>query len=227
MRLVGYLRVSTIDQSENTSLGQQREKVESYCKAFGHELVAVFSEVGSGKNISDRPQLQQAIEKLSEADGIIAAKLDRLGRSTRDILNLVEDILRPNKKALILLDLNIDTSTPNGEMILTVMAAVATAERRIITERCQGGRKIKAENGGYAFGAPQFGKKSVDGVLVDNPVEQEIINLIRRHRRSGKSLNAIALYLNTNNIPGKRGGAWTAQGVKNILVRTRKQKVSL
>jgi site-specific DNA recombinase len=149
-------------------LADQRKKIKSYCVAMGHELVEVFEEVGSGKNTTDQPLFTQVLEAVRyRADGIIAAKLDRLwrkrsyrvARNTRDVLELVEDVLQPENKALILLDLQVDTSTPMGTLILTVMAAVATLERSVINQRTQGGRKSKAENGGYAYGAPRFGAK--------------------------------------------------------------------
>jgi site-specific DNA recombinase len=224
MKLVGYVRVSSESQAENTSLVEQRKKIEAYCYAFGHELVQVFEEVGSGKNAVDRPQFSQALEMVrTEADGIISAKLDRLARNTRDVLALVEDVLQPQNKALVLLDLQVDTSSPTGRMILTVMAAVATLERDVINERTQGGRKAKADNGGYAYGSPQFGKQSIDGDLVANTGELEIIKIIRKHRKSGKSYGAIANYLNDNNHPTKRGGKWAATTVMNIYQR---QKVA-
>jgi site-specific DNA recombinase len=64
MKLVGYIRVSTQDQADNTSLADQRKKIESYCVAMGHELIEVFEEVGSGKNTTDRPLFAQALEAV-------------------------------------------------------------------------------------------------------------------------------------------------------------------
>lgn len=223
MKLVGYVRVSSESQADNTSLAEQKRKIEAYCYAFGHELVGLFEEVGSGKGASDRPKFQKALEMVRDnADGIIAAKLDRLARNTRDVLELVDDILQPANKALILLDLQVDTTTPQGYMILTVMSAVAKLERDIINERTQGGRRAKAENGGYAYGSPRFGQDAVDGELVVNDNEQQAIALIRRHRKSGKSYGKIADYLNSQGIPTKRGKQWSAMQVQRIVKRTNK-----
>lgn len=206
MKMVGYIRVSSESQADNTSLGEQRRRIQAYCDAYQYELIAVFEEVGSAKDAESRPQFQAALEMVrTEADGIVAVKLDRIARNTRDVLALVEDTLQPNNKSLVLLDLGVDTRTPTGKMILTVMAAVATLERDVINERTQGGRKAKAEAGGYAYGSPKFGLKSVDGQLVKDELETEVIDLIRRHRKSGKSYQAIADYLNAQGIPAKRG----------------------
>lgn len=223
MKLVGYVRVSSESQADNTSLAEQKKKIEAYCYAFGHELIGLFTEVGSGKEASDRPQFQKALDMVRDnADGIIAAKLDRLARNTRDVLELVDDVLQPANKALILLDLQVDTTTPQGYMILTVMSAVAKLERDIINERTQGGRRAKAESGGYAYGSPQFGLESVDGELVANESEQKAIEVIRRHRRSGKSYGKVADYLNAQNIPTKRGKQWSAMQVMRICKRLKK-----
>ena len=220
MKLVGYVRVSTDGQEDNTSLASQQERIECYCKAFDHELVKVFVEVGSGKDMKNRPEFNKAMEMVkNEADGIVSLKLDRIARNCRDVLTLVEDVLQPNNKALVLLDLNVDTSTPTGKMILTMMAAVAELERAQINERTQGGRKAKAEKGGYAYGSPKFGQSSNDGELVENEDETKIIDIIRKHHKSGKKANAIAKYLNAQGIPTKRGKTWTQQGVINILNR--------
>jgi site-specific DNA recombinase len=224
MKLVGYIRVSSESQEFNTSLQDQRERLEAYAKAFNYELVEVFTEIGSGKNTSDRPQFQAALEAIKNgADGIISTKLDRIARNARDVLALVEDTLQPDNKHLILLDLNVDTSNPQGKMILTIMAAVAELERNVINDRTQGGRKAKAANGGYAYGSPAFGQTAIDGELVTDEKEAEIIDLMRRHRKSGKSYRAIADYLNKHGYPTKRGGdnRWTHSVVKNVLDRTK------
>jgi site-specific DNA recombinase len=217
MKLVGYIRVSSESQRENTSLTEQRKKIEAYCYAMGHELVRVFEEVQSAKN-TDRPEFVSALGMVREsADGIIAIKLDRIARNTRDVLALVEDVLQPANKALVLLDLQVDTSTPTGRMILTVMAAVATLERDVIQERTVTGRKAKSDAGGYAYGSPRFGQKVVAGELVADESEQAAITAAKRHKRSGKSLGQIAKWLNENGYKTKRGGPWHPQTVRRAI----------
>lgn len=180
----------------------------------------VFTEVASGKNADNRPEFQAALDMVRDhADGIVALKLDRIARNTRDVLALVEDTLQPANKALVLLDLNVDTSTPTGRMILTVMAAVAQLERDVINERTQTGRAAKASKGGYAYGAPKFGAKAVDGELVADEGEQAVIDVIHRHHKSGKSLRAIAEYLNAQGYKPKRGKQWSHTSVKVIIDR--------
>ena len=220
MKLIGYVRVSSESQEENTSIESQTDRIKAYCLAFGHELVKVYVEVGSGKNMVDRPEFCQALEDLKTiADGVIAVKLDRIARNCRDVLALVEDVLTPMNKSLVLLDLQVDTSNPTGKMILTVMAAVAELERATINDRTQGGRKAKASKGGYAYGTPRFGQKAQDGELVNNDDELAVIEVIRRHHKSGKKPPTIARYLNENGYKTKRGKEWSQQGVINVLKR--------
>jgi DNA invertase Pin-like site-specific DNA recombinase len=218
MKLVGYCRVSSESQSDNTSLADQEKKIRAYCQALGHELIAVYSEIGSGKSASNRPKFQEALAKLTDADGVIATKLDRIARNCLDVLLLVQD-LKPRNKHLVLCELNLDTSNPTGMAMLQMMGVVAELERSLINERTQGGRKAKAATGGYAYGSPKFGESSMDGELVANPQELETIEIIRRHHKSGKSLGAIAKYLNENGYPAKRGGAWSAASIKRVIDR--------
>lgn len=222
MKLVGYTRVSTADQADNTSLEDQKTRILSYGVAMGHEVVNCFSEVASGKQTGNRPQFQAAIALLKSgaADGLIVAKLDRLGRNVRDILQFVDEVITPLGKSLVILDLQIDTSTPSGRMVLTMMGAMAEMERSIIRERVERGRQAKADRGGYAFGAPPIGLKAVEGELVPDELEQETIATIFRHRRSGKSPQKIADYLNAQNIPTKRGGTWHHSTVRKVLGRS-------
>ncbi|MFM6082921.1 MAG: recombinase family protein [Dolichospermum sp.] len=220
MKLVGYVRVSTKNQEDNTSLIDQERRINAYCEAFGHELISLYVEVGSGKNTKDREQFNLALADVKHnADGIIALKLDRIARNTRDVLALVEDVLQPDNKALVLLDLQVDTSTPTGKMILTVMAATAALERDTINARMQGGRKAKSADGGYAYGSPKFGEKSENKELTTDDQEQEIIKIIKNHHNSGKSNQRIADYLNAKNLPSKRGGQWSKTTVGRVIDR--------
>ncbi|MDJ0702365.1 MAG: recombinase family protein [Leptolyngbyaceae cyanobacterium MO_188.B28] len=87
-------------------------------------------------------------------------------------------------------------------------------------ERLDRGRRAKAAQGGYAgYGSPAFGQKAIDGELVENPKEQQVIELIRRHHKSGKSLQQIANWLNDNGYRTKRGQQWQRISVKRVLDR--------
>ncbi|BAY83532.1 hypothetical protein NIES267_30210 [Calothrix parasitica NIES-267] len=89
-----------------------------------------------------------------------------------------------------------------------------------IRERLEQGRQIKAQNGGYAgYGSPAFGQESVNGELINNEKEQEIIELIRRHHKSGKSLQQIADWLNHHGYATKRGSEWKRISIKRVLDR--------
>lgn len=89
-----------------------------------------------------------------------------------------------------------------------------------VSRRLNEGRQAKAAQGGYAgYGSPPFGQLSHNGELVDNPRETEIIDLIRRHHKSGKSLQQIADWLNQNGYQTKRGRSWKRISVKRVLDR--------
>lgn len=93
-------------------------------------------------------------------------------------------------------------------------------QRHEVWERLEQGRQAKAKNGGYAgYGSPAFGQKSVNGELVDEPTECEVIELIRRHHKSGKSLQKIADWLNQQGYVTKRGQSWQRISVKRVLDR--------
>lgn len=91
---------------------------------------------------------------------------------------------------------------------------------KIAWQRLEQGRQEKAAKGGYAgYGSPAFGLQSLNGELVENPQEQEIIELIRRHHKSGKSLGQIANWLNQHGYQTKRGQQWKRISVKRVLDR--------
>ncbi|NJM48220.1 MAG: recombinase [Alkalinema sp. RU_4_3] len=100
------------------------------------------------------------------------------------------------------------------------MTAVPSKKDLSAWERLERGRQAKASNGGYAgYGSPAFGEQSVDGELLSDPVECEVIELIRRHHKSGKSLQKIADWLNSQGYTTKRGQPWQRTSVKRVLDR--------
>lgn len=221
VKLVGYVRVSSESQEENTSLESQKQQIENYCHQHGHKLLEIFAEVKSGKNVKSRPIFNKALERVAnDADGIICSRLDRFGRDTIDTLTLVRDFIRPSGKSLILIDDGIDTTKDESDFILTVKAGMATDERRLISKRTLLGKAAKAAKGGYIGGQPRFGEQSVNAELTKNDKELEIIEIIRKHRKSGKSYQKIADYLNNNNMPTKEKKRWYATTVSNVYKRS-------
>lgn len=223
MKLLGYIRVSTSGQSDNFSLDDQTNKIKAYCQTYDHELVNVFQDTFSGATLN-REALTQLLEAIKDYDGIIVYKIDRLSRSAKDTLEIVET-LRKAGKTLISISELIDISTPQGKLFLTMLSGVAEYEREIIKERVTNGRKAKKATGSYAGGQPKFGFKvkhefsndKLVKTLEVNEMEQNIIDLVKRHKRSGKSFNSIATWLNDNGYQTKQGKQFTIMQVKRIL----------
>ncbi|MFM6351277.1 MAG: recombinase family protein [Dolichospermum sp.] len=222
MKLVGYVRVSSEGQADNTSLEDQELKIQAYCSALNHELVGLYQDVQSGGKSENRKGLQAAIADMlaGKADGLIVLKLDRLGRRASDVLTLIDKELQPNNKALIVIDMNMDTSTATGKLVLTMLAGVAEFEKSQINERTANGKKARAKTSEYANGGqPKFGHKADNKNLVVDEKEQQIIDVIRRHHKSGKSQRQIADYLNNQGILSKQGKQWSSTTVGRVLER--------
>lgn len=100
------------------------------------------------------------------------------------------------------------------------MSANPSPDSHSTWERLELGRQLKAADGGYAgYGSPAFGQRSVNGELMDDPLESQVVELIRRHHKSGKSLQKIADWLNQQGYTTKRGQQWQRISVKRVLDR--------
>lgn len=133
--LIGYARVSTGDQ--NLDL-QKNALVRAECEQ-------IFEDTASGKN-SRRPGLRRAIRRLKPGDSLVVWKLDRLGRSVRDLITLVSELQDRGIHFRSLTD-SIDTSTPAGRFFFHVMSALADMERELIVERTRAGLAAAREQG--------------------------------------------------------------------------------
>jgi DNA invertase Pin-like site-specific DNA recombinase len=142
MTVYGYARVSTQDQS----LAAQKAAL----SAAG--CAKVFSEKLSGAK-TDRPELAKLLRRLDRDDVLIVARLDRLARSTRDLLNVLHDLTERGVKFRSIADAWCDTSTPHGQLLVTVLGGFAEFERGLIRARCGEGIK-RAKQRGVRFGRP-------------------------------------------------------------------------
>jgi len=140
--IIGYARVSTDGQTLDAQLAA--------LKAAGTDKV--FSEKISGA-VTDRKALAKAIAALGPGDILLVTRLDRLARSTRDLLNVLDSISRVRAKFKSLADAWADTTTPHGELMITILAGLATFERHLIKARTDEGRK-RAQARGVRFGRP-------------------------------------------------------------------------
>ena len=142
MATIGYSRVSTDGQS---LAAQESTLREAGC-------IKIFAEKASGAK-SDRKQLAKAIAALGNGDVLIVTRLDRLARSTRDLLNALDRIATAGAGFRSLADAWADTTTPHGRLMLTVLGGLAEFERELIRARTGEGRE-RAMKAGVRFGRP-------------------------------------------------------------------------
>ena len=130
-----YVRVSTMEQKTDRQL-----------LAYP-DADAIYTDKMSGKS-KERPELQRLMAEMQKGDVIVTKSLDRLSRSVKDLLEIVEEI-KDRGASLKILDMNIDTNTPMGECFMTITAAFAELERKTIVERTREGVAIAKAKGKY------------------------------------------------------------------------------
>lgn len=198
MKAIAYVRVSTEDQArEGVSLENQIEKVKAYATVKDLGLIEIIKDAGrSGKDL-EREGMEKALNilKSGKADALIIYKLDRLTRSTKDLLNLVYDLFIPNDIALHSISENLDTTTANGRFFLTMLGGIATWERETISERTKDALNHKKVNGQWVGRVP-YGFKIENNCLVEDLEQIKVIQKAKRLKRSGKSVRTIAEALN-------------------------------
>jgi DNA invertase Pin-like site-specific DNA recombinase len=175
LRAASYTRVSTPDQS----VGMQLADLRTYCVQRGYTVVREYSDTGISGAKERRPQLDalMADARKRKFDVLLVWRFDRFARSTKHLITALEE-LRHLGIEFISYQENIDTSSPLGKAMFTIVAAVAELERNIIVERIKGGlRRAKAL--GKHIGRPAL-------------LNCEHVDAVRRMRQEGKSYQTIA-----------------------------------
>ena len=205
-----YARVSTqLQVNDGVSLDVQERQLQQAAELAGFTEVELVREEGrSGKSISGRPALTDALKRLDkgEAKVLFVTRIDRLARSTKDFLSII-DRANTNGWRLIMLDLNLDTATYQGRFVVTIMSALAEMERGIIAERQRDVHKDRRARG-IVWGV-DMGPK--------NKTPEEIKQRVLSERASGASYKTIADGLNRDEIPTQNLRKWYPTTVKNLV----------
>ncbi|MCX4256477.1 MAG: recombinase family protein [Oscillospiraceae bacterium] len=214
-----YIRVSTLEQAqEGYSVGEQKERLIAYCKAHDWLIADVYVDAGyTGSNIN-RPGMQKLIGETDKFDLVLVYKLDRLSRSQRDTLYLIEEIFLPHNVDFISMQESFDTSTPFGKAMIGLLAVFAQLEREQIKERTRMGRIARAKAGLYHGGGYiPTGYDYLDGKLVINPYEAEQVQKIFEWYLAGNSLKSVAERLHEEGYTTRYGNYSSWSTIRNIL----------
>jgi site-specific DNA recombinase len=199
MNVCGYTRVSTDLQAEKGySLEEQKERLEAFCKSKDWNLVKVYTDAGYTGSNMNRPQLQQMMAEINAYDIVLVNKLDRLSRSQKDTLYLIQDIFTPNGCSFVSLQESFDTTTPIGIAMVGILSAFAQLERSQIKERMKMGKQGRAKKGLWHGGSrPPIGYDFTNGFLIPNDDAPQV-KLIYEMYSKGTSIRDIARYMSSH-----------------------------
>jgi site-specific DNA recombinase len=220
MKAAAYVRVSTEEQLKGFGLDVQRERIDYYAKFRGITIKKWYEDSGISAKTTQRQGLQLMIADIQKKkyDALIVYKLDRLSRSLRDLLNLLEDSLNPYNCEFISVTEQFDTSVPQGKLMIQLLGSFAEFERNLIVERTWNGKLIKGQQGGYIGGEPPYGFKAEGKKLVLDPEKLALVNRVINMRKGRISYEQIAKKLNEEGryFP-KRGKQWYAKSIYNMV----------
>lgn len=208
LRAITYGRVSTGRQAtKGVSLGDQEATLASVVGSRGWVHVEHVADPGlSGKRMSNRRGLLGALERLDrgEADVLVAAKIDRVSRSTEDFARLLNRAERRGW-GVVVLDVDVDTTTAAGRLVVDVVSAAAQFESRRIGERVRAVHALRRAQGKRAGQAP----------ILSEAIRQRIVS---DREGGGLTLAAIAAALNRDGVPTAKGGLrWYPSTVAHVL----------
>lgn len=226
-----YLRVSTDEQVQGYGLDVQEERTRAQITAKGWKFAGRYADEGiSGtKGADDRPQLAALLEaaRAGAIEAVVVLALDRLGRKTKLVLDLVDELIAAGVQ-LVSCKESLDTSTPQGQFVLTMFAALAELERGVIVERTTAGREKRGRRDGDRGGRLPLGYRRPPDegeVLIDEPTAEIVRRIFRLRALKVKrgdprgNLQAIADALNADGIPTQRGRQWHPSDVRAVLLR--------
>ena len=220
MKVACYLRVSTLDQAQDGySIAEQEDKLKKFCDIKDWQVYKIYKDPGfTGSNIN-RPGMQNLIRdtKLKKFDTVLVYKLDRLSRSQKDTLYLIEDVFNANHVSFISLNESFDTSTPFGKASIGILSVFAQLEREQIKERMQMGKLGRARSGkAMGWSNVPFGYTYDDGVYYIDDFQASVVKKIYKNYLNGISISKLVNTLNTAGHLGK-ARPWSYKTIRSLL----------
>lgn len=219
MRVALYPRVSGHEQEDNYSIPEQIERMKKYCESRDWHIYKIYTDSGFTGSNMNRPALQTLIHDAEKGafDMVLVYKLDRLSRSQKDVLYLVEDVFDKHGVYFSSMTENFDTSTPFGKAILGILAVFAQLEREQIRERTMMGKQARAEEGKWHGGSTEpIGYDYIDDELVQNDYEVMQIKEIADLFLKRTPVRTIANMMFEKGYHHKHG-IWDAKTIRRVL----------
>jgi DNA invertase Pin-like site-specific DNA recombinase len=231
-RAVVYTRISRDPKNDSVSPQRQEALCRAMAEAQGWEVVEVLTDRGASawQRDSKRPGWDRVLGMVArrEVDVVMAYSLARLGRRTRDLLDL-SDYLRANECALAVVDQNLDTSTPAGQLFYNMVASFAQMESEQTSERVKSATKLAAQQGRFHSGGHrQFGynRRRADGSVEPDPTaepgsvnetEAAVVRELSTRMLAGESVRQLAIELNSRGVTTTTGREWAPHTLSQMM----------
>src|SRR5918999_5926365 len=218
-RVCLYLRISTDEDHQPTSLRTQRERLERYCQAMEDwHVVHAFEDQASGVTL-DRPGLTQALDLARERRFALFSfsRSNRLSRKVRQLAELAEQL---DRIRIVLTSATepFDTGSPAGRMMPLMRGVIVEFEHATIVDRVTAGLERRVREGRWMSGRTPYGYTRADGLLVPDPVKAAIVRRIFQLYAEDKlGTTAIARQLDAEGAPAPRKHGWSPNALRLIL----------
>lgn len=215
-----YVRVSTVEQmKDGYSIGEQQERLKAFCVARGWSDFKLFTDGGYSGGNMNRPALQSMVKAIEDGKvkKVIVYKLDRLSRSQKDTLFLLENVFLPHGVDFISMSESFDTGSAFGKATIGLFSVFAQLERDTIRERVTLGREARAKEGKWHGGnSTPIGYNYTNGGLVVDDFEAMQVREIYKQYQNGRTFTEIANDLNERGWMHKHG-RWMPKRVRRVL----------
>lgn len=223
-RVIGYTRVSTVEQIEGFGIEVQETAIRTYCRKNGLSLVAMLSDHGqSGSNgLDTRQGLAEALARIEAGDAtsLVVYRFDRLARDLILQETIIARLDTAGASVMSVSEPAMEGDDATRVMVRQMLGVIAEYERAIIRGRMASGKAAKVAKGGYGGGRPAYGLKAAQGALVPNEDEQAIVAVVAEMRKAEASYRDIAKALGESGWTTRSGGTWNPNQVRRIALRS-------